>query len=91
MVRGDYGGNAAEAGARRGTTRGETKGRVMVYEAVIEPAAGSFRGPTRIGQAAMGLKSVLRHARGAAACFSRPDRVNLAAESPSPAGVCFHG
>jgi hypothetical protein len=91
MVRGDYGGNAAGVGARRGTTRGETKARVMVYEAVIEPPAGLFRGRHRIGQVATGLKSLLRHARGVAACFWRPDRVNLAAESPSPAGVCFHG
>ena len=91
MVRGDYGGNAAGVGDGVRATRGETKGRGTMYEAVIEPVAGLFRGRHRIGQVATGLKSPLRHARGVTACFSRPDRVNLAAESPSPAGVCFHG
>jgi hypothetical protein len=43
-------------GARRGTTRGETKGRVMVYEAVIEPAVGLFRGPNRVWSGRDGAK-----------------------------------
>jgi hypothetical protein len=81
------------AAVPRGVANGQGCGNAWEeqYQAVIELVAGLCRDVSEIDRVAAGLKSGLRHARGVVACFSRPDRVNLAAESPSPAGVCFHG